>query len=137
MPNLPLRDIGVGINTITGRKVNVQSVVEVHKRFKIDPNTQQRTPELDGYGVDIIAIHGRTQTVKLSKEHAEIIEKISAALREHKLVKINFGEPSTLRGRCYAMNSNGQLLSGVSCTATEINILAIEDDDIDYDVIDY
>jgi len=61
------------------------------------------------------------------------------ALKQQKVVTVNFGNPSSLRGKCYAMMNNGVLLQGVSCTATELNIVSIEEpefEDFDDIIID-
>lgn len=139
MPTIGIRDYELTQTTITGRRNPNVTVEAVHNRLKRDPKTQQPTSELDGVNVDIIAVKGKSQTVKLPLSCKETTDKIAEALRNNKVVKVNFGEKSsTLRGRGYAMLRNGQLLQGVSCTAAEINIVSIEDllvddfDDIDY-----
>jgi len=139
MPTVGIRDFELNQTTLLGRRTTYATVEAVHDRFKRDPETKQATTELDGVNVDVVAVKGKIQTVKLPASCKETCDKITEALKEHKVVKVNFGEKtSTLRGKCYAMLNNGQLLSGVSCTAQEINIVAIEDllddgfDDIDY-----
>jgi hypothetical protein len=131
--SITFRDFLLNMTTMTGRRSNSQMVVDARIRYKIDSVTHQRIEgEPDGYTVDIIAAHGRTQSVKLPKETKLVVEKIMDAIRDQKVVKVNFGEPSTLRGRCYALiNGSGQLIQGVSATATEINILSVEDDEYD------
>jgi hypothetical protein len=139
MACITFRDFILNMTTLTGRRSNTQTVLDARIRNKIDPTTHQRTDEVDGYTVDIIAAHGRTQSVKLPKETEATVKQIIDAIRDQKVVKVNFGEPSTLRGRCYALvNSSGQLIQGVSATATEINVLSIEDEELDgFDDIDY
>ena len=139
MGTIGFRDFELNQTTLTGRRNTYVTVDAVHDRFKRDPETRKATEELDGVNVDIVAAKGKSQTVKLPLDCKATTDKIAEALRNNKVVKVNFGEKgSTLRGKCYAMNVNGQLLSGVSCTAQEINIVAIEDllddsfDDIDY-----
>jgi len=139
MANLALRDFLLNQTTVTGRRSPEVTVEDVHGRYKRDPETRQATDELDGVNVDIIAAKGKIQTVKMPLSVKETTDKIAEALADHKLVTVNFGEKaSTLKGRCYAMLQNGALLSGVSCTATEINIVKIEDIvDESFDEIDY
>lgn len=136
MSNLTFRDFSLNQTTILGRRTASVTVDSVAYRYKRDPETRKPTSEMEGVNVDIIAARGKCQTVKLPITCKDTVEKISEALRNEKIVKVNFGESgSTLRGRCYAMYANGQLLSGVSCTATEINIVAIEEPEDDLDDI--
>lgn len=129
---ITFRDFLLSQTTVVGKR-NPNTVVDsVNQRYKIDKSSGTRTDEIDGYNVVINAAHGKLQTVKLPLDVAETVEKIADAIRNSKVVTINFGIPSTLRGRCYAMIRNGELLSGVSCTASEINIVSIDEmDDFD------
>jgi len=137
MATLNFRDFTLSQHLITGSKNSTVIVDGARYRYKIDPKTNRPTEELEGFSVDIIARKGKIQTVKLPISTKTVVDKISEALREEKLVKVNFGTPSTLRGKCYAMLSNGQLLQGVSCTAEIINIMSIENIDIDdFDEVD-
>jgi hypothetical protein len=139
MSSISFRDFTLNMTAITGRRSNSQIVVDAKIRNKIDPETHTRTEEVDGYTVDIIAAHGRTQSVKLPKETGATVKQIMDAIHNQKIVKVNFGEPSTLRGRCYALvNSSGQLIQGVSATASEVQVLSIEDEELDgFDDLDY
>ena len=137
MPSITFRDFELNHTTITGRRNPVVTVDAVRMRYKIDSVTRQLTNELEGTAVDIIGARGKIQTVKLPLSTKENVDKIAQALKENKVVKANFGNPSTLRGRCYAMLSNGQLLQGVSCTASELNIISFDEpefDDFDIDI---
>ena len=138
MSSISLRDLGLNQTTITGRRKSNVTVVETHVRRKIDPETRKMTDEIEGYSVDIIAVHGKLQTVKLPTTTASEIEKINAAISNNMIVTANFGEPSTLTGKPYAMLQIGQILSGVSAKAETISIVSIEseNDDIDDDQID-
>ena len=139
MATIRFRDFYLNQTTVTGKRKPEVIVDAVGLRSKIDPETRKPIPdEYDGVKCDIIAAHGMTQTVKLPLSCKETTDKISDALRKNKTVKVNFGVPnSTLRGRCYAMLRDGQLLQGVSCTAEEINIVSIEDvEDDDFIDID-
>lgn len=130
-------DFSLTQTILTGRRTTDVTVDAVHDRFKRDPETRKQTTELEGVNVDIVAAKGKIQTVKLPLACKETTDRILEALKLNQIVRVNFGEKaSTLRGRCYAMQtSTGQLLQGVSCTATEINITGIEDvlDDLDID----
>lgn len=141
MPSLSFRDFDLNQTSITGRRNPIVTIDAFHFRYKMDKETHQRTDEIEGYTVDILA-RNRLQSVKIPFDSISnaVAQQIQDALRDHKIVKINFGATaSTLRGRCYAMLNNGQLISGISCTATELNIVSIEDsvdelDDIDLDL---
>ena len=135
--SIRFRDFTLNQTNVTGRR-NPNVVVDaVTPRYKIDKETQQRTNEVDGVNVDIIAAHSMIQTVKLPLDAKATCDKIAEALRKNQIVTVNFGTPSTLRGKCYAMLRNGQLFQGVSCTASEINIVSVEDDidEMDDDII--
>lgn len=134
---LELRNINLNQTNITGRRNPVVQVIETRTRYKIDPQTRQRTDELDGFTVTILAALSRPQDVKVPIETENVIKQIDDALRDEKQVFVTFGTPSsTLRGKPYAMiNSSGKLVSGISCTATEIQISRIEDNIDDFDEI--
>ena len=136
--SIRFRDFVLNQTNITGKRNPKVIVDAVSVRYKIDKETQQRTQEVEGMNVDIIAAHSMVQTVKLPLSCKETCDKIAEALRSNKIVTVNFGTPSTLRGKCYAMLRSGQLFQGVSCTAEEINIVSIEDDvdetDFDEDI---
>ena len=139
MATLSFRDFDLNQTSITGRRNPNVVVDSFHLSYKIDPDTKQRTDEPDKYVVDIIA-RNRLQSVKLPLEavSTEVAKKIQDALATHLVVKVNFGaNSSTLRGKCYALLNNGRLYSGISCTATELNVVSIEAPDADdFDEID-
>lgn len=136
MASISFRDFELNQTTITGKRNPNVTVDAVRMRNKIDPETRQRTDEIEGTVVDIVA-RGKIQSVKLPLDTKATVEKIAEALKEHKIVTVNFGETaSTLRGRCYAMYQNNQMIQGISCTATELNIVGIEDQEVeDFDDI--
>ena len=137
MASITFKDFLLNQTAITGKRKSEVSVVDARTRYKINADTHQKTEEIEGYAVDIIAAHGRTQTVKLPVSSQDSVMKIISALKENMLVTANFGEPSTLTGKCYAMINNGQIISGVSASATKINIVNIEQDEVySDDVID-
>lgn len=138
MATLRFRDFGLNQTTITGKRKPEVIVDAVGLRNKIDQETRKPVQnEYDGVKCDIVAAHGMTQTVKLPLSCKNTIDKIADALKSNCVVKVNFGTPtSTLRGKCYAMLRDGQLIQGVSCTADEINIVSIEDVDDDDVYID-
>ena len=132
MATIDFKDFELNQTIITGKRKPEVVVDAVRTRYKIDNATKQRTDVQEGYVIDIIAAHGKVQSVKVPMEAKEVIEQITEALKNEKVVKINFGtNASTLRGRCYAMFSNGQLLKGISCTATSINVVSIEEPELE------
>lgn len=128
---------------ITGRRNPVVTLNSLRKRYKTNKQTQERTDELEGFTADICA-RNSLQSVKLPIDAVDesTFNKINEALEAEKIVKINFGATaSTLRGKYYGLinKSTGLLVQGISCTATELNLVAIEDpeaDDIDEYEID-
>ena len=134
MATISFKDFELNQTCITGKRKPEVLVDSIRMRYKIDPTTKERTDTPDGYSVDILTARGKLQTVKLANGAITdaIAEQISTALSNRKIVKVNFGSPaSTLRGRCYAMFNSGQLIQGVSCTATELNIVSIDEPDDD------
>jgi len=139
MATLTFKDFDLNQTCITGRRNPVVTLDAIRIRYKTDAVTKQRTDEQDGYVVDIIA-RNRIQSVKLPLDavSTELYEQIETALKNHKVVKVNFGtNSSTMRGKCYALISNGSLLSGISVTATQFNLVSIEEPEMDeYDDLD-
>lgn len=136
--SLGLRDVTLNQTNILGRRSTVAQVIDTRPRYKIDPQTRQRTEQLDGYTVTILAAHSKPQDVKLPLEVEEVIKKIDEEIHQNgKQIFVSFGSPtSSLHGKFYAMMNNGQLVSGLSCTATDISIAKIEEqqeDIIDFD----
>lgn len=132
-----LNPSGIPLNqtTITGRRNPVVTLNGLRKRNKIDKDTQTRTDELEGYTADICA-RNAIQSVKLPVDavNEETFAKITEALDADKVVKVNFGaNASTLRGKFYALISRttGQLVQGISCTASEMNLVSIDEPEVD------
>ena len=133
MATISLKDIHLNQTSITGKRKQDVVLTDMRPRYAMDEN-RNRTDIIEGYNVDIVAARGMAQTVKLQCTlEAKVIEQISDAFANGKTVYVDFGTPSTLKGRPYAMLSDGRLLSGVSCTASELHIVKIEDDDEDID----
>ncbi len=133
MPSLTFKDFDLNQTTITGRRNPVVTLDDFRIRYKVDKETKQKTEEADCYVADIVA-RNRVQSVKLPLDavNKATATQITDALRFRKVVKINFGTTaSTLRGRCYALINSGQLISGVSCTASELNLVSIEEPELD------
>lgn len=135
MATLIPSSIPLNQTNITGRRNPVVTLTALHKRYKVDKATQTRTDELDGLTGDILARNG-IQSVKLPVDAVDekTFTEITDALASEKVVKINFGTTaSTLRGKFYALinKSTGQLVQGISCTAAEMNLVAIEEPEVD------
>ena len=142
MATLDFKDFDLNQTTITGKRNPTVQADAFRERYKLDSETKQRTDTVEGYVVDIVA-RNRIQSVKLPVDavNLETVKQIKTALEAHKVVKINFGTTaSTLRGRCYALLNSGQLIKGVSCTASELNLVSIDEpeaDDLDYSEINF
>ena len=142
MATLIPSSIPLNQTAITGKRNPVLTLNAFRKRYKINKQTQERTDELEGNTADIPA-RNAVQSVKVSIDAVDesTFNKINEALAADKVVKINFGATaSTLRGKFYALinKSTGQLVQGISCTATELNLVAIEEPETDeYDDIDF
>lgn len=142
MASLSFKDFDMPQTCITGCRKTTVTLDDFRPRYKIDAETKEKTEEIDCYVADIVA-RNRIQSVKLPKDSVkpEVVEQITTALKAKKVVTINFGATaSTLRGKCYALinRTTGQLVSGVSCTASELNVVSINEpeiDDFDDDII--
>jgi len=134
--------IPLTLTNLTGKRSMIVVINGIRKRYKIDKETQQRTDVVDGLTVDMLARNG-VQSVKLPVEAVDetTFTQIDEAIKAEKIVKVNFGATaSTLRGKFYALinKSTGQLVQGISCTASELNLVSIDEpelDDIDEDFI--
>lgn len=139
MASLSFKDFDLNQTCITGRRNPVVTLDAIRIRYKTDAVTKQKTDEVDSVVVDIIA-RNRIQSVKLPLEAVptELYEQIENALKAHKVVKANFGtNASTMRGRCYALQNNGSIISGISVTASQFNLVSIEEPEMDeYDDLD-
>ena len=132
-----LNPSGIPLNqtNITGKRTPVVMLTGLRKRYKIDKATQTRTDETEGLTADISA-RNAVQSVKLPQDAVDeaTFTKITDALEAEKVVKVNFGSTaSTLRGKFYALISkaSGQLVQGISCTASEMNLVSIEEPEVD------
>ena len=139
MASVNPRQIELSQSCVLGRKNPIVTLDAIRIRYKTDAVTKQRTDEKESYVVDV---YGRntTQSVKLPLDAipTELFEQIATALKAHKVVKANFGSPaSTMRGKYYALPDNGGIRQGISCTATQFNLVSIEEPEMDeYDDLD-
>ena len=141
MATLLPSSIPLNQTNITGRRNPVVTLTGLRKRHKIDKATQTRTEDVDGITADIGA-RNAVQSVKLPVDSVddETFTKINEALEADKVVKVNFGaNASTLRGKFYALinKTTGQLVQGISCTASELNLVSIEEPETDDYEVDY
>lgn len=133
MATISLRDLVLNQTAVIGKRNPNLVVDRVYYRYKVDPDTKQRTEEKDYIIADVRTARAQIQSVKLPLELQETADKVAEAIKDEKVVTINFGNPSsTFRGKPYALiNAQGQLMSGVSCTATELNIVSISEPEFD------
>ena len=133
MASLQLRDIKLSQTALTGRRSTELVVDAIRVRYKVDQKTRTRTDEVDGINVDII-VRNKIQTVKLPIIEQSVFDAISDALKANKTVRVNFGDKhSTLVARPYALinRATNSIVEGISCTASELNIVSIEEPEFD------
>jgi hypothetical protein len=130
------RNVSLSQTCVLGSKKPDVSVSSVGERYKIDPTTRQRTDVLDGYYVNVYSSRGEVQTVKLGVNVADKIEEIKKAVEQNKVVQVNFNK--TFKAKFYAMIIDSRLMQGISASATDIQIVSVEDAVFDdFDTIDY
>jgi hypothetical protein len=112
------------------------TVTQVGIRYKRDHETRQATSEVEGYFVNVASPRtGEIQTVKLPPDVSDQISKIRTALQEDQQVIVSF--KGTFRGKFWAMiGDNGRVNTGISATATELEIVKIEMINDEYDCFD-
>lgn len=131
MASLQLRDITLSQMALTRRRQSSVMAVEARPRYAIDPQTRQRTSEVDGYSIDILCM-GKAQSVKLPKECAATVSQVQEALQDGKTVWVSFD--GTLRAKPYALLNDGNLISGISASATTLILDKSEKED---DILDF
>ena len=132
------RGITLSPTSTFGTKKQDLIVAQVGIRYKRDPETKQATEDIDGYNINVLNPRtGEVQTVKLPRETESQIDKIKKALNENQTVLVSF--KGTFKGRFWAMlGDNGRVNMGISATASELEIISIEDysdDFMDDDII--
>lgn len=131
MASLSLRDITLSQRSLSRTRSSSMVAVDARPRYKINPETRTRTDEIEGFNVDVLCM-GKAQTVKLPKEVEQTFAKVQEALKEGKTIWVSFN--NSLRAKPYALLNNGQLLSGISATATTLILDKAEKED---DLLDF
>lgn len=130
MSSVSVKHVRLGLANLAVKKSDRSVEVEsVRQRNSIDPATRKPTDVLEGYNVNFYAVSGSIQTVKLGLDMQPVIEKIESALNAGSIVRVNFGNPSTLEARFYAMLNNGALIQGVTAKASTVEIVEINEPD--------
>lgn len=85
--------------------------------------------EIEAYTVECAAYRGDTLKIKFPVKLADKIEELKTLLDDDKLIEISF---TGLKLTPFAFESNGKMLSGVSGTADDFNIVVNQsyDDDL-------
>lgn len=131
MASVNVKRVTLSQTAIFSSKKTDLLVSQVVDRFKRDPQTRQVTEEPDGFNLTVLSPStGEPQTVKLPLELKEEVEKVRAALLADNVVRVSFN--GTMRGKFWAMVSDGRLNQGISATATDMTVVSIEVPDEDY-----
>lgn len=126
MPSILPKYVRLGLANLAPKKSDKAVDVEsVRPRNAIDPVTRKPTDTLDGYNLTFFGVNGCLQTVKLPLDAQPTTNKIDEALKNGSIVRANFGAPSTLDARFYAMVKDGQLLQGITAKAQKVEIVEI------------
>lgn len=127
--------VRLGLANLAPRKSDKTVDVEsVRERKAIDPTTRKPSDTLDGYTLNFFGVSGGIQSVKLPIELKPVVEQINNALQRGAIVKANFGSPSTLQAKFYAMLSDGQLIQGITASATTVEIVEIIEQEDDFEI---
>lgn len=129
MSSINLKNLPIKFRQMTYRPSdNFVEVDDVNIRYEVDKETKTKTDTIEGYNVDFISLKGQIQTCKLPNTPAvkEAFDKIDNALDQNQVVKVHFGNPSTFLGKIYEMIDANRIISGISATATTVEIVAIE-----------
>lgn len=127
--------VRLGLANLAPRKSDKTVDVEsVRERKAIDPTTRKSADTLDGYTLNFFGVSGGVQSVKLPLDVKPVVEQINSALQRGAIVRINFGSPSTLQAKFYAMMSDGQLIQGITALATTVEIAEIIEQEDDFEI---
>lgn len=134
MATIQIRHWRMALGNITpkasDRDVEVQGTSFRYKRGE----DGKPTNEIEGYNLDILALKGCTQTVKLPMAAKKSIEDLEKLLADKQtIVRVKF---NNLVLKPYAMNRNGELFTGISATADGFEITSTEKPEVD-DLIDF
>ena len=129
MSTINLKNLPIKFRHMTYRPSdNFVEVDAVNIRYEVDKDTKTKTDEIEGYNVDFISIKGQIQTCKLPNTPAvkEAFVRIEDALNQNQVVKVHFGNPSTFLGKIYEIVDGNRIISGISATATTLEIVDID-----------
>ena len=128
--NIPLRLA----NLATRPSLKSVEVDSVQPQFRFDKEAQKSTEEVVGFKLNFIGVKGILVTVKLPLSVEEKIATIAKELDGASIVKVNFGNPSTLKAYAYAYvdRATNLLRTGINASAQTLEIVEIESPD-DFD----
>lgn len=127
--------VRLGLANLAPRKSDKAVDVEsIRLRKAIDPTTRKPTDTVEGYTLNFFGVSGGVQSVKLPEEVKPVVEQINSALQRGAIVRVNFGSPSTLQAKFYAMMSDGQLIQGITASATTVEIVEIIEQEDDFEI---
>lgn len=118
---IPIRHIPLVVGNVAPKRSDRDlEALSIRPRFKADPATGRPTKEQEGYTLVFQGVKGFEQALKLPMEVQKKAAELKAALDAGFVVRIS---PVGFRARLYAMtNQQGQLLSGVSISASDFEI---------------
>lgn len=133
MGSISLKNLRLGFANIAYKPTDKDAeATKAVPRFKIENNV--RTDVLDGFAVDIIGVKGAEQTVKLPLTAKKAVEEIQKLLADGKTtVRVRF---IGFSAKAYSLAREGQNLSGVSCSANDVEITSTEaaEDELDIEI---
>lgn len=137
MATVPIRYWRMVLGNITpkasDRDVEVQSV---SMRYKRGEDGTPIMTEPDGFNLEVLSLKCSSQTIKLNLSAKKEVEELQKILSDKQtIVRVKF---NNLVIKPYALksNTNGELLTGLSCTADGFEITSTEKPEID-DLIDF
>lgn len=100
-------------------------VIDVKITHKFNSETNQTTEEIEKVSIIILGYKGSTPAVKLPIELADKVADLKQKLDSDSIIRVNFDK---LKVRAYALiNTKGELVSGVSCSAEDFEISTLDE----------
>lgn len=133
MSTINLRNLRLGFANIAYKATDKDAeAVRAVPRYQRDADNKQ-TDILDGYSVDIISVKGAEQTVKLPITARSSVEHLQKLLADGKTVRIRF---IGFCARAYSMAQESRNISGISCSADNVEVTSTEaaEDDLDLEI---
>lgn len=133
MASINLRNLRLGFANIAYKATDKDAeAVRAVPRYQRDADNKQ-TDVLDGYSVDIISVKGAEQTVKLPITARSSVEHLQKLLTDGKTVRIRF---VGFRAKAYSMAQESRNISGISCSADNVEVTSTEaaEDDLDLEI---